>query len=670
MTQCAHKDAEQTVDLRPIFYISQWQEKDLEALKSLSEIGWPVLMDAQELQAIEDPDRLLQLFNKDQLQLVSCEVEHKKSIFSECVDICGQKGWTHLIHINNFSMSLVEELKNVESHILENPWARIAYVPQKREKHTNSAVVQRLLDLGEKDYRNLKSEIVVYPIFYIQNRSFNKSDLFVHEKLLIHCLRGECEHKSFSVDFTEKTKTDGMKYNWKKTLFDWWLIALTSLQNSSRPLHSSLSLMMGVFIACTPFYGLQTFLIIACAFIFRLNFAIAFLGSQVSLPPIYTLIVPLQVYVGFQLTGTPFHFEGRWLEMAQTHFTAWLLGSVIVGSFLSLILGSAWYLMQFKPSHSKVTWSGNMRGSRLSHYIMSRIIKWGGLPSAYFMLYFIVPYFYIFAPKARRGLNEYYRYQNEKVNWFGRQSLIVKHLYRFAQVLVDQVYQALFSKLVFNITYREGEVLKTFTEKTSQILIFSHFGGWGLTAQGFSRKSFERTIYLIRYRSSKISTESVVKESSSEKIKILYFEPGEPIYMGIHEVLSAGNDMALMGDRPFDNNFELVPFLGRLAPFPSTPFRLAKTYQLPLSLVLGFKENGRDYCLISRTINSKDQDVYGAISLYVEMLEKAVRAYPKQWFNHYSFWSKRPTRPDGSFCQPSRYIIKSIDSPSKKLNIK
>ncbi len=657
MTQCARKDISKTVDLRPVLFITEWHLEDLEALKALSELKIPVLIDAHELQLCQDPQAILQVFAPDQVQIISDETEHETSAFSHCVETCGKKGWTHLIHVNRFSGPIISELKRSKELILANPWARIALVPRKRQTHRNNAFMQRLLDLGEKDYRNLNSEIVIYPIFYIQDKKFKKNDHYLHEKLLIHCLSGECEEVSLPVDYPEQTRTKNELLGWKKSFYDWWLIALTSLHNSTRPLHSSLSLAMGVFIACTPFYGLQTFLIITCAFIFRLSFPIAFLGSQVSLPPIYTLLVPLQLFVGFKITGHKFNFEGKWMEVAQNHFTSWLLGSLIVGGGLAILLGGFWYKVQMTEKKSKINWSGNMRGSKWAHWTMGRIIKFGGLPMAYFFLYMIVPYFYLFAPKARRGLSEYYRIIEPGIGWTRLQVRIIQHLYRFAQVLVDQVYQAMFKELKFDLTYREGEPLKKIVENSSQILIFSHFGGWGLTAQGFSRKGFDRTIYLVRYRSSKISTESVVKESPSENLKTLYFEPGEPIYMGIHDILSNSHDMALMGDRPFDNNFELLPFMGKLAPFPSTPFRLAKTYKVQLSFVLGFKEEGQNYGLAAKTLDMRTLSVYEAMMEYIHFVEKTIEQHPKQWFNHYNFFSRRPTRPDGSLCLPNRYSM-------------
>ena len=125
--------------------------------------------------------------------------------------------------------------------------------------------------------------------------------------------------------------------------------------------------------------------------------------------------------------------------------------------------------------------------------------------------------------------------------------------------------------------------------------------------------------------------------------------------MGIHDILSNSHDMALMGDRPFDNNFELLPFLGKLAPFPSTPFRLAKTYKVQLSFVLGFKEDGQNYGLAARTLDMRSLSVQEAMMEYIQFVEKTIGKHPKQWFNHYNFFSRRPTRPDGSLCLPHRY---------------
>ena len=55
-----------------------------------------------------------------------------------------------------------------------------------------------------------------------------------------------------------------------------------------------------------------------------------------------------------------------------------------------------------------------------------------------------------------------------------------------------------------------------------------------------------------------------------------------------------------MGDRPLADRFELIPFLGKLAPFDVTAFRVAAATHVPLLFTFGFKGKGDQYDFFAR----------------------------------------------------------------------
>ena len=349
--------------------------------------------------------------------------------------------------------------------------------------------------------------------------------------------------------------------------------------------------------------------------------------------------------------------------MAQTHFLSWLIGAVVVGSVLALVLGFCWYRFQKSYHRKEVAWSGQMRGGRTGNAIMMKLIGLGGLPLAYFLLFFIVPYFYVFSPKARKGLTQFYKIVRPQSGWMRRQWLIIKHLYRFAQTIVDQAYQASHKELVFEIIYDDGKDIKRpGQQEGAGLLLLSHFGGWGVATQGFSRRYPGRVTNMFKYESESLTEEKVINEERREHFRKISVRPGEPIFMTLHEILDRNELLAVMGDRPFDNNIELIPFLGRLAPIPSTPFRLAKNYSAELSFIIGFKETGRKYGLATQILDDREMSIEECMKAYVSFLETYIRRYPEQWFNHYPLWTTLPTRPDGSLCLPKRYQWKAMNA--------
>ena len=638
MTRCDDKFGVK-VEIRPILYLRNYKSADPEFIEKLGDFGLPIYTDDE--------------------------------IFSipEVLRLCGEKGWTHIICLSDLKQNFLESLEELKVAILNDPWAFHFIVKKESQKKLNHPLMQRLLDVGDKDFRQYQTQNLILPVFFVQDFIDLKNDKFIFDKILLSAIKNRHCLKKIVLDYQDLKASPSFFHKFIQAHYDALLLALTSFENGTRPLHSAISLAVGVFLACSPFYGLQTGLIIAATFIFRLSFPVAFLGSQISIPPIYSLVVPLELYVGFSFTGMPFEFTGPLLEVAQTHFVSWLIGACIVGTGLALVLGFCWYRFQKSYHRKEVAWTGQMRGGRIGNALMKKLIGIGGLPLAYFLLYFIVPYFYLFAPKARKGLTQYYKILRPQTTWAKRQWFIIKHLYRFAQTIVDQAYQAARQDLVFEISYDDSnEARKPGQNNGAGLLLLSHFGGWGVATQGFSRRYPGRIINMFKYESEKLTEEKVFKEKTKGHLKKISVQPGEPVFMTLHEILDRKELLAVMGDRPFDNNIELIPFLGRLAPIPSSPFRMAKNYSAELSFIVGYKKMGREYGLAIKIMDVSQMSLEESMKAYVGFLEKYVKRYPEQWFNHYPLWTTLPTRPDGSSCRPRRY--RWADSGKKKSDLK
>jgi uncharacterized protein len=64
------------------------------------------------------------------------------------------------------------------------------------------------------------------------------------------------------------------------------------------PWRVALALAVGVFISCTPFYGLQTLLSLAVATVFRLNRAVTVTGAWLNLPWFAPLVYGFALRIG------------------------------------------------------------------------------------------------------------------------------------------------------------------------------------------------------------------------------------------------------------------------------------------------------------------------------------------------------------------------------------
>ena len=71
------------------------------------------------------------------------------------------------------------------------------------------------------------------------------------------------------------------------------------------PSRIALALAVGVFISCTPFYGLQTLLSLGIATLFRLNKAATITGTWLNLPWFAPFVYGLALHIGSLLVPDP-----------------------------------------------------------------------------------------------------------------------------------------------------------------------------------------------------------------------------------------------------------------------------------------------------------------------------------------------------------------------------
>ena len=77
------------------------------------------------------------------------------------------------------------------------------------------------------------------------------------------------------------------------------------LKLDDAPSRIALALAVGVFISCTPFYGLQTLVSLAVATVFRLNKAATVTGTWINLPWFAPVVYGLALHIGGLIVPDP-----------------------------------------------------------------------------------------------------------------------------------------------------------------------------------------------------------------------------------------------------------------------------------------------------------------------------------------------------------------------------
>ena len=105
------------------------------------------------------------------------------------------------------------------------------------------------------------------------------------------------------------------------------------------------SIALGAFFGISPLWGFQTALTITFAVLLGLNKSLAFLASNISIPPMIPLIVWSSLKVGSLFTGGGLLPEGEITrDFIKAHLIQYLTGSFLLALLIAAILGTATYL--------------------------------------------------------------------------------------------------------------------------------------------------------------------------------------------------------------------------------------------------------------------------------------------------------------------------------------
>jgi glycosyltransferase involved in cell wall biosynthesis len=112
------------------------------------------------------------------------------------------------------------------------------------------------------------------------------------------------------------------------------------------------SIALGVFVGFSPFWGFHTLLVISLSVLFKLNKVLAFIASNVSLPPFIPFIIVASLFLGSPfVAGESDLFNQEWnFELVKNHFLQYIIGSMILAISMSVISWIITFLFLNKAS--------------------------------------------------------------------------------------------------------------------------------------------------------------------------------------------------------------------------------------------------------------------------------------------------------------------------------
>jgi lauroyl/myristoyl acyltransferase len=169
------------------------------------------------------------------------------------------------------------------------------------------------------------------------------------------------------------------------------------------------------------------------------------------------------------------------------------------------------------------------------------------------------------------------------------------------------------------------------------ISLTAHLGNWELAGRLLARRA-GRPTHVVVAEEAAPGLESWMRRNG-DGLRFVS-RSHAAVSVGLLAALRRGEVVALQGDRALGGRGDvLVPFCGRLAPFPLGPFVLARAAGVPIVPSFCVLGADRRYRLrLHDPLTVTDGREEEALRRWVAVLEDAVRAHFTQWFNFYDVW--------------------------------
>ncbi len=116
------------------------------------------------------------------------------------------------------------------------------------------------------------------------------------------------------------------------------------------------SIALGVFIGLSPFWGFHTLLVISLSVLFKLNKVLAFIASNVSLPPFIPFVIAASLFLGSPFVHSDSNILSSELnfELIKNNLLQYVIGSAILATSMSALcgIGAFLFLNKLNPENN------------------------------------------------------------------------------------------------------------------------------------------------------------------------------------------------------------------------------------------------------------------------------------------------------------------------------
>jgi predicted LPLAT superfamily acyltransferase len=284
-------------------------------------------------------------------------------------------------------------------------------------------------------------------------------------------------------------------------------------------------------------------------------------------------------------------------------------------------------------------WDGKTKGSLTGYKIFLFFINTLGLGFAYGLLRVVTCYYYLFAAKPRKALLDFYQ-NTLHITGSDARKMARRNFYIFGQTLVDRAAFLLGKDRQFSHVFENEQYLIDIRDAgKGGILLSAHVGNWE-TAGNLLKGRITPTINIVMLDA---EVENIKKymdlSTGGSRFRVIAIKDDLSHIISIRNALVNNEFVAIHADRYLEGaKYIEMDFLGRKAKFPYGPFVIASKFNAPVTFVFAAKDGKFSYHLSSTKPIEGKMKPEEIARLYVDELERKVKAFPEQWFNYFNFF--------------------------------
>ncbi len=292
------------------------------------------------------------------------------------------------------------------------------------------------------------------------------------------------------------------------------------------------------------------------------------------------------------------------------------------------------------------SWKGKTRGGLAGYRFFIFLLKYPGLRFSYFFLRFVVLYFVLFVPKARKPIFYYFR-SILGYSYLKSIKYIFKNFYKLGQVLLDKVALLAGFSSKFTFDFEGEDYLHEMAANEGGFLIGAHLGNWEIAGQLLER--IDTKVHIVMVEAEHERIKALMDDVMTKKsMNIISIKDDLSHLFEIKNALQNNEIVAIHGDRFVEGSKTIEgKLLDREAKFPYGPFFLPMKYNKPVTFVSAIKKTDTHYHFYatkpivykgSRDKIENDIQLKNMLNDYTAEVERILHIAPEQWFNYYYFW--------------------------------